>query len=91
MSYYPTSQELETLGFEQGFDEDGNEIIYLMKEPGCVLTLENDEGWAVVTEWLSDGIHGWVTCGSFEDMKYAVEKAFEVLAEGRSKISQTPF
>lgn len=88
MSYYPTHDEIASLGFLQGLDEDGNELIYLIKGPGCTLVLDNDEGWAVVTEWLPDGIHAWVTCGSFEDLRYAVESAFDVLAEGRSKDPQ---
>jgi hypothetical protein len=83
--YYPTHDEIASLGFLQAIDEDGDEIIYLSKEKDCTLTLEKDEGWAVVMEWLPDGLHAWVTCGSFEDLKYAVEHAFEVLAEGRSK------
>jgi len=89
MSYYPTGQEIEQLGFKQGLSEEGGEILYLIKSPGCTLTLENDEGWAVVMEWLPDGIHAWVTCGSFEDLRYAIEQAFEVLAEGRSKTPQS--
>lgn len=85
MSYYPTYDELNSLGFVQGLDEDGDEITYLIKGPGCTLTLEDDEGWAVVTEWLHDGPHAWVTCGSFADLQFAVGDAFKVLASGRTK------
>jgi hypothetical protein len=90
MAYFPTFDEMASLGFVQGLDEDGDELIYLVKGPGRTLTLEDDEGWAVVSEWLPDGLHGWVTCGSFEDLQYAVEKAFDVLAEGRNQ-NQLPF
>lgn len=89
MSYFPTSDEMARLGFTQGTDEDGDEIIYISKASGCTLYLENDEGWAVVTEWLPDGPHGWVTCGSFADLQFAVTDAFTVLAEGRSIPSQS--
>lgn len=88
MSYYPTYDESTSLGFLHGLDEDGDELVYLIKGESCTLTLENDEGWAVVTEWLPDGPHAWVTCGRFEDLRYAVEHAFEVLAEGRNKPPQ---
>ena len=88
MSYFPTHDEISSLGFLQAVDENGDELIYLERGSGCTLTLENDEGWAVVMEWLPDGIHAWVTCGSFADLQFAVDKAFEVLAEGRSKDPQ---
>ena len=85
MSYFPTFDEIQQLGFKQGIDEDGNDFIYLEKELGCILTLENDEGVAMAVEWLPDGIHAWVVCACFDDLKNAVENAFSSLAEGRSK------
>lgn len=88
MSYYPTRDEITSLGLQCGLNEEGGELIYLLKGVGRILTLDNDEGWAVVTEWLPDGIHAWVTCDSLEDLRYAVERAFEVLAEGRSSNPQ---
>ena len=88
--YYPTDEELARLGFLYGLNEDGEEIIYINKGPQCNLTLEDDEGRAVVTEWLPDGVHAWTTCESYEELRHTVEHAFEVLATGRSKTPQ-PF
>lgn len=88
MAYYPTHDEMSSLGFIQGLDEDGYELIYLIKGPGCTLTLDDDDGRAVVTEWLPDGVHAWTTCENHEDLCHTVKHAFEVLAEGRSKTPQ---
>lgn len=86
--YYPTDEEIARLGFLYGLNEDGEEIIYITKEPQCNLTLEDDEGRAMVTEWLPDGVHAWITCESYEELRHTVEHAFEVLVTGRSKTPQ---
>lgn len=85
MPYIPTDEEVISLGFKTGLNAYEEEVLYLAKGPDCFLTLEDDEGWAVVTEWLHDGPHAWVTCGSFADLQFAVGDAFKVLASGRTK------
>jgi hypothetical protein len=96
MSYYPTLEEIDRLGFTQVADEAGEPMLYLDKTStvtGRAGTVElvKDEGHAVLVEWLGalpttpaiDNLHGWTTCTCYEHLEHACNTAFDVIAEGR--------
>lgn len=93
-SWYPTSEEIERLGFMPYVDEEGQPTLYLDKASAISgrsgqVELVNDEGRAVLTEWLGGmsqgltGLHGWTTCTCYEQLEHACNTAFDEIAEGR--------
>lgn len=95
MSYYPTSQEIEQLGFIPDWDEDEQMNVFTLNKTSAVsgrggtIELVNDEGHAVLVEWLVGlhqevgGLHAFTTCSCYEELENACNTAFDIIAEGR--------
>lgn len=89
MSYFPTLEEIAGLGLQAVPEEDCFRLSRTSLVSGRTgeVDLFNDEGHAVVAEWLFAGensdLHGWITCEDYESLKHACETAFDVIAEGR--------
>ena len=81
MSYYPTFDELTRLGFISLDDENGDAMTYIDKGQSPsglhqMIELVNDEGVAMLMEWVDGEPRAWTACEDFEALSHLCETSF---------------